>query len=318
MVKLRERRRSGFIVLLLLLCAALCFTFTAVFATEGSDPAPAAEEIFLGQVVETERTLSYGGEQKQAEVRITAPDGGVFTGKQFTADAAGKWSVVYSADFNGHTVTEREEYLCVLRPVDILEGNSAATVANGAFSLDESAKGLSVEFRSGGAVTFTQFADLSGKTKEDALLSLLVDPSEQGKTDFTMLTVTLTDVHDPSNAITVTIEDAGEINCDGRASFVRAAATGQTAVGINVDDIRKGTGTEIRHSFRGWPQNAPLNILSLYYDEAENALYSSVAWDYRSPSTTLVADFDDAAFFPGAVWGGSPRAKWRSASPRAA
>lgn len=304
MVKLRERRRSGFIVLLLLLCAALCFTFTAVFATEGGDPAPAAEEIFLGQVVETERTLSYGGEQKQAEVRITAPDGGVFTGKQFTADAAGKWSVVYSADFNGHTVTEREEYLCVLRPVDILEGNSAATVANGAFSLDESAKGLSVEFRSGGAVTFTQFADLSGKTKEDALLSLLVDPSEQGKTDFTMLTVTLTDVHDPSNAITVTIEDAGEVNCDGRASFVRAAATGQTAVGINVDDIRKGTGTEIRHSFRGWPQNAPLNILSLYYDEAENALYSSVAWDYRSPSTTLVADFDDAAFFPGAVWGG--------------
>ena len=58
MVKLRERRRSGFIVLLLLLCAALCFTFTAVFATEGGDPAPAAEEIFLGQVVETERTLS--------------------------------------------------------------------------------------------------------------------------------------------------------------------------------------------------------------------------------------------------------------------
>ena len=55
-----------------------------------------------------------------------------------------------------------------------------------------------------------------------------------------------------------TIEDAGEINCDGRASFVRAAATGQTAVGINVDDIRKGTGTEIRHSFRGWPQNNPL------------------------------------------------------------
>ena len=108
MVKLRERKRTGFIVLLLLLCVALCFTFTAVFATEGGDPAPAAEEIFLGQAVETERTLSYGGEQKQAEVRIIAPDGGVSTGKQFTADAAGKWSVVYSADFNGHTVTERE------------------------------------------------------------------------------------------------------------------------------------------------------------------------------------------------------------------
>lgn len=304
MVKHRERRRTGLIALLLLLCAALCFTFTAVFATEGSDPAPAAEEIFLGQVVATERTLTYGDEQKQADVRIIAPDGGVFTGKQFTADAAGKWSVVYSADFNGHTVTEREEYLCVLRPIDMLEGNGSATVTNGVFSWDDSAEGLSVEFRSGGAVTFTQFADLSDKTKDDVLLSLLADPAAQGATDFTMLTVTLTDVHDPSNAITVTIEDTGESSCNGQGSFVRAAATGQTAVGINGDEIRKGTGTEVHHSFRGFPQDNPLNILSLYYDAAENALYTSVAWDYRSPRTTLVADFDDASFFPGAVWGG--------------
>ena len=305
MIQSRNKKRILFAAALLALAAALCFAFAAVFAAGGAEQQPAVQEIYIGQVVQTPpRTLTDGEEEKEAQARIIAPDGGVYTGKQFTADAAGKWRVEYSAAFGGQTVTETQEYLCVLRPADLFAGGSAAEVENGTFSLDEEVKGLAVTFRSGGSVRFTQFADLTGKTKEDALLSFLVDPAEQGKTDLTVLEVTLTDAQDASNSITITIEDAGEKNCNGAGTFIRAALPGQAAVGKNGEEIRTGTGTEVKHSFRGYPESSPVNFLTLYWEDAENALYASVAWDYRSPSTTLVADFDDARFFPNTVWGG--------------
>ena len=291
------------LVAVFLLSTSVFCLFAAALANE-PESGGAVQEIHIGDVIEVQpRELTYGGESKEAEICIVTPAGGKFSGKKFTADSAGKWTVEYSASFSGQIVSERIEYMCVLRPIDMLSSNGAAEIGSGAFSLDDEVKGISVNFRNGGSVSFTQYADLSGKTKEDVFMSLIVDPSKQGEADFSLLTVTLTDASDPSNYVTITLEDAGPDNCNGQGTFVRAAAAGQSARGMTAGEIRV-TGTDTKHSFRGLPEENPSNILTLYYDDAEKAVYVSNAWDYRDNNKTLVADFDDDRFFPGNLWKG--------------
>lgn len=298
-----------------ILCAAFAGAFTAcavglivcgasASVSDAETEAPVLTEIYVGdEVTVPSRVLEIGGESRQAEVKILSPDGGAYSGKSFIADEAGIWTVEYWADFSGGRASETVVYNCVRRPIDLFAANSYARVESGSLSSDEELKGLSVTFRSGGAISFTPAADLKGLTKEDVFAELIVDASSVGNADFSTLTFTISDVYDPENILTIVLADAGPANCNGQGTYVRAAATGQALCGYNAGELLKTSGTHIKHSFRGLPENG-LRTIRLYYDDGERALYASSAWDYRDPEKTLVADFDDETAFPDIQWKG--------------
>ncbi len=138
-------------------------------------------------------------------------------------------------------------------------------------------------------------APASGRAFDDSVASVTVDDYE-----FRSFEVTLTDVYDPSNVVTLDFERRQDF---WYYSSIRVSAPGQTSAGwVESSQAMRQTpfGTPLTSSFTGCPADANGNygVISTFFDYAERAVY---AQPYSaSKAKAVVRDLDNSEhFLPG-------------------
>ena len=270
---------------------------------------PLAAKVRVGETVELpDYYAQSGSETVKAQKIIITPGGDVYGGTKFVASEPGLYTVEYTV--NG-AVVYSATCMAYIGSVDLISVNALAEVDgihNYRYKSDDDAfKGVAVNVQSGGRITYEQEIDMSSLTKNDLLFEGIVEPKTQGDADFQQMVLTFTDVSDESVYFKTTITDGhADGNTPGSVVYINAGANGQTAGGLNY--TAKGPewttttiyGTNVTASFRAELYNGQSSNYSvkLYYDAAENALYT------ERGGTTLVADFDDPVIFASTAWSG--------------
>ena len=244
--------------------------------------------IYIGDSIAIEnRSLDVDGTVVPAKAMVYFPDGSSFSGKSFIASEAGLYRVVYTADNGGaHQVSETINYKCIRTSADMFVAEGNATLSNGEYRHNSKGKnpisGAIIDFKTNSSVTYDGLIDITKFNKSSPILDFIVDPSTIGVADFKTLNIKLTDSEDESIFVNILSVDSGEIDCDGMAHYVRAAANGQIYWGFE-GDHEHGIGTwhtdnygqSIYSSYRGWPETDTTHDFKLYFDYANMTVYAS-------------------------------------------
>lgn len=279
--------------------------FTAVDGKVNFKADGCKERYSLNEKIELPRvTAQYGEKEKSAEVVLIKPDGSLDMSFRPTLSDKGTYSFVYYADFDGAVYQSINNFVVSDGENDLFESLKDSKFSSGEFlnySVNE-ISGLKVTGNSDGAkIRYGKTIDLSHKTREQSLIELAVTPSVYGEEDFNQLSILLTDVHDTTNYVQITVYKGKWGNS---VSFVKAAAKGQVVAGLEKNKLatRYDLGTSVMMSFAG-NRVIGSETLKLYYDNIEKAVYADTL---RTPSADgKVNDFDSPELQgETSVWGG--------------
>lgn len=271
------------------------------------------EQAYLGETIDIpEKTVEIEGQTVETSILVTAPDGGQYTGNTLYTNQIGLYTLEYYAYVNGKRISLETETLTVVRKAaDLFETNAYATVENASFRYDDEVKGVRASLSTGGKITFSKIFSASDFTKDTALIEMIAEGSKEGSPDYTNLTITLTDIEDPNNAVNVYMVDSGA-NCFGKGTYVRVGATGQVAAGYEGTTLNAlpQFGTPIWHTFKKQEEGHEYRTAKLYFDYASKAMYVSDDFFVSRPQTVIVADMDNPSDFS-SIWSGFTSGKAR-------
>ncbi len=296
--------KKRFLPLLLLPSLGLCSFATplGIFA-EGGLPEAAS----VGDTVSIPtKTLSYEGQSKNADILITSPSGAFYSGKELTISETGVYQVTYRATFGDHEEKETHFIRVDYRAQDLFKADGDILVSSGAFSYDESFKGVKATFKNNAALSFRKPIDLNSLSPDTPLVSFLIDSSAVGAADFSTFNITLTDAYNPANYVTINCVDSGTTNTYGEAMYVKAGAAGQTLYGYEKDDNRHSDpsfGSAIRCSFRSIALSGTYNQASFYYDYASQDVYGYPNYEI-APAKRKIVGLSSKADHPTDPFGG--------------
>lgn len=152
----------------------------------------------------------------------------------------------------------------------------------------------------GATVVYDKIVDISDNTKHDPLIVFSLTPSIYGEEDYQQLTVTLTDVYDFTNKVSIQLYKG---SWSQSVAFIKAGAANQLLTGLDkgAPRIEQRFGLGIKHSFRGLNQG--FDTVTYYFDYKERAIYAA------NPGNTqygnMVIDLDNPEHFsPTALWNG--------------
>jgi len=255
------------------------------------------------------------GESVQADVRILAPDGNVYSGTQLKPTMAGQYVVEYVV--NGEVV-KAETCLIQRRATDFFSVNKFAQVqgiSRYRYHGNPYFTGVKVNVQAGAEITFEREIDMTNKSKNDIFFEAIIEPSKYLEIDYGQMILTFTDVEDDTKTMTIVASD-GHLDSltSGGVAYVRAGCNGQSIGGLekkpngsfvfNTTDIY---GSIAPFSFRAQTFDGDPNYdysLGLSYDSEEKALYLKNGTGENYGKQYMVADFDDPTIFGGAVWDG--------------
>lgn len=314
-----------------------------LLATENND-------VYIGDVINVEtRRLEHEGEYKDVLGVIVNPDGDAYQGKSFTVNEAGLYQVVYRAYFGHHKEEQVVNYLCkrksenffsITNPVDISYGEYRHDFAN--YHND----GVIIDMKSGTEILFNvplsiedfmndQIQTREGKGYKDRsygmsanpLIDFLIDPSVAMSSDFSTLTIRLTDSIDKSNFVDVHIEDAylSSYTDTWTMSYVRVGAScnwqmgwewdgkadGNPAVS-NVGKFHNGvSGTGLNLSFRAVHHGNVINSAKILYCAANSRFYNYLgSLETANNFTYFVNDLSDPIVYGNSAWEGFKSGKF--------
>lgn len=266
--------------------------------------------------------ITLGTEQVKADHIVVFPNGATYLNSKFKITQAGKYQIIYTAIVNETKYSETKTVNAYVKGSEMFINNSPdglpVTITEGKHNMTDNLKGVIVTSEERGSIRYKNIIDLSKKSRDDALIDLIVMPTVQGQEDFKRIVITLTDIYDPNNFVRIELNDpAGRDECAGTSTYVSAGANGQTHVGINGDDIWKHVYEELYytpyypvsygytalHSFSSRVYHVPLEMqtFKLFFDHNERAVYSSESWynTFVNPNakSCLVADLDDPKLY---------------------
>lgn len=329
--------RKLFVLAALLLPVALTSTHSTfenvrVLATTEN------HDVFIGDTIEVEtRRLTHNDEYKDVKGLIYNPNGDSFEGRSFTITEPGLYKVVYQAYFGHHKEEQVINYLCkrksenfftITNPVDISFGEYRYNTA------DYHHGGVLIDVKNGTEVKFNEplsvedfmaeqnispgkgYKDRSIGATAHPLISFLVDPSSYLSTDFTAMTIRLTDSVDKSNFVDIKIED-GKNSGDPRSgsmSYVRVGASCNWQLGWEWDESNPAknnqgkfhngiSGTGLNLSFRGQPYNDNIVSAQLLYC-AKNARFYNYLGSLETEHAYFINDLSDPIVYGNSVWEG--------------
>lgn len=290
--------------------------------------------IHLGdKITVEERQLSYQDEHQNVKGRIVLPNGGTYSGREFTAKEHGQYQVVYEAYFGHHLETKTISYMCQRRSADYFTSNDSASISFGEFSHNTNKffhQGVALEVKNGAEIKFTEPLDMkdfmipqhieAGKTYVDpstgkdanSLIDFIVDASQQMSFDFTGLTIKLTDVDDPDNYIEIRIKESGFSDYTaGALSYTKVGFSGGFLGGweynwqtnIPGDGKLSNTGTGLAMSFKSQPYQDILHSGQILLDYSNKRFYTYPA-SLSHNQVFFINDLDDPNFYKGISWGG--------------
>ena len=266
-------KKRIFLLLLLSFSGIASFGRPLSLAAEGDLPT----SLEVGDSVNIpSKTLTYLDESKTAEVLITSPSGGVYTGNRLTIEEPGVYQVTYRAYFGSHEEKETHEIRVDYRARDLFECNDYVTVKSGSFSYDESLSGVKATFKNNGVLSYRKPVDLAKLGTDTPLVSFIIDPSAIAAADFSTFNINIVDAYDKNNYVAINCVDSGTVNTAGEGMYVKAGAVGQTLYGYETDTNRHSNpsfGSSIHSSFRAMSGSGEYHAAEFYFDYSSLDLY---------------------------------------------
>lgn len=301
-----------------LLCIALVLTIVSMVTVVSvsvfaEDSAVIPESAYIGETYKIPSTVEVDGNELAVSARVIAPSGKTYAATRLSISEIGRYTVEYIYDGE---VVKTQYCVCVRRPTDLISTNSFATVegiADYKYHNSKALSGVKVQVKNGASITVEREIDMTDRTKNDILVSVVVEPNVQSSRDFGGMVLTFTDVDDPSVYFTV-IATCGNQDTRGEPgrAYIRAGGNGQLAGGyedgkFNTTDIY---GARAPFSFQADVLNNATSqfdyALKLCYDSEENALYLANGESNLYGKPYRVVDFDEVANFGTNIWSGFP------------
>ncbi len=218
MMKKKERAKHGITLPLLLgmvlLCAALVLGFAlsvqkTVRAECTSEELTAflEEEHFVGETIALPQAqIREGSQTYETDVALIAPNGSMYTGGTVVLQNFGSYTLLYTAK-NGETHTQYKESFPVKQYLYTASGEQTKLGFGAVSSLTEypaeGRSGMVADIAENETVYANTVIDLSKYTEEDDLFRISFLPHALGTADAQFVFITLTDVHDSNNTVTI-------------------------------------------------------------------------------------------------------------------
>ena len=303
----------------LLICGLLlasCLTPCTRFLNEEKAKNICVNAVYgTGDVVEIpKKTLTYNLEQKEVEGYVVFPNGETYKGVKFTPTVPGIYKIIYETLFGDH-LEKQEETITVLNYGKKLFTNSSSggSITYGSASenscVPSSLKGVILEAGSQSVFTFNKIIDLNALSADDYFIEGIMLPKTQGKADCGAFTITLTDIEDENEAITISCKDSTLVNDGGRGMYVLSKTTNQRFGGLEGDSKYHNDGnwgSLFHSSFLGLPLDGINFPFRFYFNKDELAIYG---YPSNSHGKSLNNDFNSNDFYGYNLWNGFPSGK---------
>ena len=211
----KRAKIAGLVMLSVLLVVAICVA-PSVFASEVpvlSDVAVAKEyEVNTIFAIPT-ATLTLGDVTQEASAVLYLPDGSAVNSRQLTLDKLGKYTLEYSANFDGKRYSKSMDFLVynTLYTIENPSGSTAQYYTKYEFTEYNGTKtpleGLFLDMASGATFQYNKIIDFSNKTAANEFVRFTIIPTEQGYADVNRLYFKLTDAHDNNNYVIISLRD---------------------------------------------------------------------------------------------------------------
>lgn len=163
--------------------------------------------------------LSYGDQEKDADVKVIFPDGSESVGKNdvIKLSLEGEYTVEYSATFGNELVSKSDTFVVEKDLFYVTGESSSAKYYNYEYDMhvtdeytskreevvDSSVSGIYVSLASGDEFRYSRVIDLTKLTATDNLIKIVIAPNRIGIKDVSDFSITLTDAHNPTNFVTI-------------------------------------------------------------------------------------------------------------------
>ena len=301
-------------------------------------------DVFIGDTIDVKtRRLEYNGDHKDVFGLIFNPRGDSFQGKSFTITEPGLYKVVYEAYFGHHKEQQVINYLCKRKSSDFFSITNPVSISYGEYRYNTPAyhhEGVLIDTKNGTEIRFNEalsvddflvdqtqsdptsgYKDRNSTIDAHSLIDFLVDPSVYMSTDFTAMTIRLTDSVDASNYVDIKIEDGyytGSYD-SGSLSWVRAGASCNWQLGWEWEKVEGKTnqgkyhngrsGTGLNLSYRGQPYNNQIFSAQILYCSETQRFYN-----YRGSLETdfayFINELSDPIVYGNNAWNGFESGKF--------
>ena len=305
-------------------------------------------DVFIGDVINVEtRRLEYQGEYQDVLGVIVDPRGNSYQGRSFTVSEAGLYQVIYKAYFGHHKEEQVVNYLCKRKSQNFFTVVNPVDVSFGEYRYNSGSyhnEGVLIDVKNGSEIIFNELLSVNDFLKEqvqtrpgkgykdrtlgataNSLIDFLIDPSEQMSTDFTAMTIRLTDSVDKSNFVDIRIEDAFN-NSDKNSwtmSYVRAGASCNWQLGwewdgsadsnpnkSNVGKFHNGiSGTGLNLSYRGDHYKGIVTSAQILFSADTGRIYNYLG-SLETEYSYFVNDLCDPIIYGNNAWNGFSSGKF--------
>lgn len=247
--------------------------------------------------------VSYKGEKKPAtSVYLVYPSGKANNGETVTLSEEGQYRIVYHADFDGKEMTAEKTFMVDKSLLSVSSEKSTAEIKN---------KQIHIALASEDVFTYNKALDLSEATKETSLINMEMNPQTVGTADAMKVKIRFTDLYDPENYLTLTIQQTSTDDWAESQCYILAGAANQSQVGVeNLEDVTKTNihkndvfGAPVYFSLRGKPISSIASKLNISFDYEQKILYADREI-YSGGQNRMIVDLDDSAYFGTDLWNG--------------
>ena len=254
------------------------------------------DEYSLGQSVYiSDAHFVVGANNIDANYKVILPSGKTSTQSELSLGESGDYKVVYTAEKNGTSYCAVKKFRVV---GDVYSyGNGLGTAVYEVNPATTSgASGLTVTLPEGVSFNWNKVIDLSKNTPDDVFLKLYFLPETIGTADYLQFIITLTDVYDDENKITITVQSSRFTSGNG---YVSAAANDQIRVGLENGLVhRSGNFGFLTHcSFFGKPEGGKsleAAALTLMFDYENLRLLGVPGFENHD---SMITDFDNPTLY---------------------
>ena len=223
------------------------------------------------------------GETADAKVIITKPNGELVQTSNMSLSEGGVYTVEYRAVFGGKVKTVEKTFTVQTPLFSVGSSNSYAAYGEDKSQYKTGIKGVNVDLAEGDTLIYNDIIDLNAS--EGHFLEFMMLPNDgAGTYDLRKLTVTLTDLHDPSIKLTVIAQcpaDDGDSNkWEYENVYMQSGGQNQTPTGLEGTKVHAGNdwGAPTRFSFYGMHGSSVAigtETIKLIYDKDKNAVYAN-------------------------------------------
>ena len=243
----RKKRLSIWIAILAFFALALSVMGykTLVASSEGVWSEVQLEEVYsVGDEIEIPASkLTVGGKDYAATCTVVYPDGSVQTADKILVKESGEYTLIYKAVVNGKAVEKKVKFLVNNTLYSVETDASSASYGTNAY-LPEEVNGINLSLAAGDTFSFNKVIDLTGMTKDDMICKFYLTPKNTGEPDVAAVKLTLTDIYDPDNSVTMTYKCKILSEVNYGTIYRTVGANNQPQVGLHYSGSSSGDNTD--------------------------------------------------------------------------